>query len=118
MRKDYANQTRIRLIWNGKVGTIISNQSDSVGIKMYTVLLDGAAREMLIDYESIAPVDHPIHKKMEQWRAECIAKGFTSIVIGITGKGYKAFYCNDPQGYATIVRNNPDIKFKYYWRID
>jgi hypothetical protein len=117
MRKDYAKGTRVRLLASGLEGIIIDYEIDSLESVKYVVeMAYGETR--LAAYDDLAPHDHPIQAMLDAWNAEGRARGFTSIFVGVTKEGtWKAFFGKLPADYARTVRENRDVKFKYYWAL-
>lgn len=102
---------------SGRAGVILSAEKQSFGIYHYAVLMDGESVPQLVSWNEIAPEDHPWHEKMKEWRAEGIKRGFANIVIGTSKTGYRVFFCDNTVGYNNLIRNNPNIKMQYYWKL-
>lgn len=117
MRQDYKEGMRFKHMNHGRAGVILRAEKQSFGVYHYVVLLDGETVPQLFNWNEIAPEDHPWHEKMKEWRAEGLRRGFTSIVIGTSKTGYRVFYCNNSIGYNNLVRDNPEIRMQYYWRL-
>jgi hypothetical protein len=105
----------VQLVYSGERGTIL--QTNMNGLNMYSLKME-SGNERLVSYDDIVPEGHRLVSQVEKWKAEGKERGFSSIIIGVTDKAWKCFYGNTPDDYKKIVRANPHIKFKYFWRID
>lgn len=116
MRNDYPDGMRFKMMIDGRAGIIVCKVT-SYGRYKYYVVMDGEQMPGEVAIDDILPEDHPWHEKIKEWRAEGLAKGFSCIVIGTSATGFRVFYCNDQAGYNELIRNNPGIRMKYYWKL-
>jgi hypothetical protein len=117
LRDDYETGAPVKLLWNGRLGEVVSFVRDTNNLTLYTLKMDDGSL-LNTHSDNFAAADHPWHEQMNKWRADGRARGFSSIVIGMKDNAWKAFYCNDTEGYHRLTSGHPDVKFKFYWRID
>lgn len=117
MRNDYPKGMRFKMMVDGKPGLIISLTLHAYGRYKYYVVMDGEQMPTEVGIDEILPVDHPWHEKMIEWRANGIRQGYTCIVVGLSRTGFRVFYCNDEAGYRELIKRNPGVHMKYFWKL-
>lgn len=117
MTKDYPDGMEIRLLQpKAQKGKIVGRLNDTNDMLRYEVLFDSGYK-MLVNWNELAPLDHPWHEQMKKWRAEGLSKGFTSIFIAMEDNRYKAFFGNETLTYNHFKLKYPHLKFLHYWAL-